>query len=122
MSGLYQFNGVRVIECPAETQLRSGRDALDLISLAREHEADLVAVPVERAGEEFFRLSTGVAGEIVQKFETYGVRLAMVGDISRHLEQSPALRSFVLEANRGERVWFVANKRELEERLNNRSA
>src|SRR5215469_15393549 len=114
---LSEVHGVRVIECPADVQLRSERDAADLISLAREHEADFLVVPVERLEDDFFRLSSGVAGEIVQKFQTYKVRLAIAGDISRYLEQSAALRAFVLEANRGHHLWFVANIHELEERL-----
>ncbi len=41
----------------------------------------------------------------------------IVGDISRHLAESSALRAFVNEANRGKEVWFLATREELEERL-----
>jgi hypothetical protein len=39
----------------------------------------------------------------------YGLRLAVVGDISEPLADSEALRDFVRESNRGRQVWFVAD-------------
>jgi len=88
-----------------------------LIGEAIEHRAGLVLIPVERLEDEFFRLRTRVAGEIVQKFVNYGLRLAIAGDISRYVKESDALRDFVYEANRGRHVWFVAGLAELDERL-----
>jgi hypothetical protein len=97
--------------------VRNDRDAVDLIGDAIGHDATWVAVPVERLGDDFFQLSTRVAGEVIQKFVNYQLRLAIVGDISRHLETSKALRDFVRESNRGRHVWFVADRAELEQRL-----
>jgi hypothetical protein len=108
----------RIFECaPDGKKVRGERDALDLIGEAMRQGASLVLIPVERLGEDFFKLRTRVAGEIVQKFVTYRMRLAIVGDISGHLSESSALRDFVREANRGDQVWFVANREELERRL-----
>jgi hypothetical protein len=39
---------------------------------------------------------------------TYGRRVAILGDISRYIDESPALRDFVIEANRGDQVWLVS--------------
>ena len=103
---------------PAEgRKLRNDRDALELIGEARHAGARLVAIPVERFEEDFFHLRTRVAGEIIQKFVTYGVHLAIVGDISAYLHESSALRDFVYECNRGRHIWFVATREELEQRL-----
>jgi Domain of unknown function (DUF4180) len=114
----YVLEGVRIFECAAEgTPLRSGRDATDLMSMAWEHRATLVAIPAERLGDDFFRLKTGVAGEIVQKFVNYHLPLAIVGDISRYLDESTALRDFVRESNRGNQVWFVASIDDLDRRV-----
>ena len=63
------------------------------------------------------RCVTGVAGEVVQKFVNYRLRLAVVGGISGHVTRSTALRDFVVEANRGRQLWFVDTPAELEERL-----
>lgn len=101
--------------CPTEgRKIRTGRDATDLIGEAKHAGAETVVIPVERLDEDFFRLRTGVAGEFVQKFVTYGMRLAIVGDISAYAAESSALRDFVYEANRGRDLWFVANREEIE--------
>ncbi|WP_374936738.1 DUF4180 domain-containing protein [Streptomyces sp. Ru71] len=79
--------------------------------------AQLVAVPVERVPEEFFRLRSGLAGAVMQKFVTYRIRLAVVGDISRHVAGSTALRDFVHETNQGGHIWFLADDARLREKL-----
>jgi hypothetical protein len=91
--------------------LRSGADAIEAMYSA---EADWIAIPVARLDPAFFDLSSGVAGEFVQKFVNYGRRLAVVGDIAA---DSQALRDFVRECNRGRQVWFVADADELAQRL-----
>jgi hypothetical protein len=45
------------------------------------------------------------------------MRVAIAGDIFRHVNESSAFRDFVYEANRGDQIWFVANIEELGERL-----
>lgn len=109
---------MRVLECaPEGTRLRRDRDAVDLIGMAFEHRADLIVLPVERLDDDFFRLRTRIAGEIIQKFVNSRLRLAIVGDISRRLDESSALRAFVNESNRGKDVWFLASVEELDRRL-----
>ena len=75
-----------------------------------------MVIPAERFEDDFSRLRTGVAGAFLQKFVTYGVRVAILGDISRHLEASSALRDFVYESNRGRDIWFVGTQEELRSR------
>lgn len=107
-------NGVPVLVCAGDGPPVAGpQDALDLIGAAY-LQADVVAVPAHRFDERFFTLRTGVAGEIMQKFVNYGVRLAVVGDISAQVAASSALRDLVYESNRGRHVWFVAGLDELD--------
>ena len=114
----YELHGVRILECePDETRLRSYNDAVDLIGKAFENRATLIVIPVECLDDDFFRLQTRIAGELIQKFVQYQRRLAIVGDISRHLAESSALRAFVYESNRGNEVWFLASLDELNQRL-----
>jgi hypothetical protein len=109
---------VRVLAYPADgPTVTTDRDAVDLIAQAFDHQPDLILLPVERLDNGFFTLSTRIAGEIVQKFVTYGLRLAIIGDITRHLEASSTLRDYVRETNRGRQVWFVANLDELDTQL-----
>lgn len=107
-----------VLACaPDGEKLKSERDALELIGQAIFSGAVLIVIPVERLNEDFFRLKTGLAGQIIQKFVTYRMRLAVVGDISEHVAQSRALRDFVYETNRGNQVWFITTLQELNDRL-----
>ncbi|MET7253645.1 DUF4180 domain-containing protein [Dyadobacter jiangsuensis] len=64
---------------------------------------------------EFFDLKTGIAGEILQKFTTYRVRLAIVGDFTRY--ESKSLRDFIFESNKGRQVNFVPSVEEALARL-----
>lgn len=115
---LTTIHGVQVLVCaPDGKKLQSERDALDLIGEALQQGTGLVLVPVERLEEDFFQLKTRLAGQIIQKFVTYRLRLVILGDISRHVAQSLALRDFVYEANRGNHVWFLTSLQELNERL-----
>jgi hypothetical protein len=107
-----------VLKLPDEgAQLATGQDALDLIGEAWSVSAQLVAVPVSRFDPSFFDLRTRNAGEFVQKLVNYGLRLAILGDISVHLTASGSFAAFVSESNRGAQVWFVANYEQLVERL-----
>lgn len=65
--------------------------------------------------EDFFILSTGVAGEILQKFVNYHVRAAVYGDYSRYT--SKPLRDFIYESNQGKNFFFVATKEEAIQKL-----
>ncbi|MGY0065915.1 DUF4180 domain-containing protein [Streptomyces sp. QTS137] len=117
-SHLVTVRGVSVLLCDKDgTKLGGGETALDLIGDALGCRADMVAVPVERVADDFFSLRSGVAGEVVQKFVNYRLRLAVIGDIASHVAGSGALRDFVREANRGNQLWFVSGRTELEERL-----
>ena len=109
--------GVPVLVCdPDGPTVSTVQDALDLIGTALSG-AEVVAVPVDRLDERFFSLRTRLAGEIMQKFVTYRIRLAIVGDISRHLAASAALRALVQESNRADHVWFVPDLTDLDARL-----
>lgn len=55
--------------------------------------------------EDFFVLSSGLAGEILQKFVNYGIKLAIYGDYSQYT--SKPLRDFIYESNQGRDVFFV---------------
>jgi hypothetical protein len=114
----YDLHGIRVLElAPDGASLRSDRDAVDVIAEAAAHRAGVIVIPTERLDDDFFRLRTGVAGQLVQKFVTYRMRLVIVGEISKRLEESSALRDFVYECNNGSHIWFVTTLDELSERL-----
>jgi hypothetical protein len=93
------------------------QDAVDLIGNTWGQREVLFAIPAERLPAEFFDLSTGLAGALLQKFVGYRRRVAVLGDISAHTARSSALASLVHESNRGTDVWFLSDLVELDERL-----
>jgi hypothetical protein len=111
-------HGLRILHCAADGPALAGEaSAVELIAVALAQRADLVVVPVARLDPLFFTLSSGVAGQVVQKLVNYRLRLAVVGDISGFVAASTALRDWVSECNRGRQVWFVASPTELDARL-----
>ena len=118
MTGILELrHGVRVLMCaPDGPTIRNDRDAVDVIASAMEQDSTFVVIPVARLDEDFFVLRTGVAGDIVQKFVNYRVRLAVVGDTSRWLDSS-SFRDYVTETNRGGQTWVVPDLDELDRRL-----
>jgi hypothetical protein len=91
--------------------------ARDLIGDALTIGAPGVVIPVERLDPAFFDLRSGVAGEIVQAFVTYDLRLVVIGDLPPAASSSRAVAGFVREANRGDQTWFVGSMDELRTRL-----
>jgi hypothetical protein len=108
----------RIFECSAEgPALSAVQDAVDLMGEAMAASATLVILPICRLDPAFFQLRTGLAGEILQKFVNYRLKVAILGDYTQLASDSIPLRDFIRESNRGNSIWFVADRKELEERL-----
>lgn len=99
-----------------DAPVASGGDAVELIANVR-HETGCEALILPKAAlaEDFFRLSTGLAGEVLQKFVNYGMRVAIVGDFSQYT--SKPLQDFIRESNRGKTVFFVQTEDQAGEKL-----
>ena len=65
--------------------------------------------------EDFFILSSGLAGEVSQKYINYGGRIAIYGDYSHYT--SKPLHDFIYESNKGKDVFFVGTQEEAIDRL-----
>lgn len=94
--------------------LGTEQDALDLIGATYGHDIDLLIIPVGRLQPDFFRLRTGMAGGFLQKMQNYGLRVAIVGDITPAIAASEALADFVRESNRIGAVLFVPDEAALQ--------
>ena len=110
-------NGVDIaVITGEETLITDTGSALELAMSARyETGADRLAIDKAVIAEDFFILSTGVAGEILQKFINYRVKAAIWGDYSRYT--SKPLHDFIYESNNGKDFFFTASKKEDVERL-----
>lgn len=66
-----------------------------------------VIIPKQVLSDDFFELKTGLAGEILQKFTNYQLKLAIIGDFSQ--VESKSLRDFIRESNERRQVNFVGS-------------
>lgn len=80
-----------------------------------ETDCDRIIVDKAIVPEEFFDLSTGLAGSILQKFVNYRMKIAFVGNFS--IYQSKSLRDFIYESNKGKDVFFVDSEEQALEKL-----
>lgn len=105
-------NGKTVAVITGEEKIMTDvQSALDLIMSAKyEAGTNLLAVDKRVIAEDFFILSRGLAGEILQKFINYHAKLAIFGDFSGYT--SKPLRDFMYESNQGKDIFFVATKQD----------
>lgn len=110
-------NGVKIAVITADEKLLVDvQSALDLMATVQyETDSNRLAVFKEAVPEDFFILSTRLAGEILQKFVNYQWKLAIIGDYSKYT--SKPLKDFIYESNKGRDIFFVATEDEAVERL-----
>ncbi|AXE17383.1 DUF4180 domain-containing protein [Runella rosea] len=112
----HQRNGVKIAEVISDTPvINTAEDGLDLLGNLYYQDFDRIFIYQQNITPDFFDLKTGIAGEILQKFSNYRVRLAIVGDFSAY--QSKSVKDFILESNKHGHVNFVESKAEAIERL-----
>jgi len=105
---IHTLPGLTAIESTgAVPLLQSEADAIALMEELYPHGARAILLRKEQFAPEFFELCNGLAGAFLQKFSTYRVRLAIVGDFSQ--VTSKALNAFIYESNQGSQVIFVEN-------------
>jgi len=96
--------------------LQNAQDALDLImSVCYETGLLKCILPKERLSPAFFSLRTGLAGEVLQKFINYHMKVAIVGDYAGY--KSGPLRDFIYESNNGRDIFFVGTVADAIKRL-----
>jgi len=81
------------------------QDALDLMADLGSRGCNRMIIHERNLNWGFFDLKTRLAGEILQKFSNYNVRLAIIGDFSKY--ESKNLRDFIRESNRGNMIFFA---------------
>jgi hypothetical protein len=100
------FNDTKIAEITSdETIISTSEDGLDLLGNIYYQGFDGIVLNEKNITPDFFELKSGIAGEILQKFSTYQVRLAIVGDFSKYTSKS--LTDFIYESNKGRHINFV---------------
>lgn len=112
----HTINNTKIAEIISEDEIiKTTDDGLDLLGNLYYQDFDKITVYEKNITSDFFDLKTGIAGEILQKFSTYRVRLAIVDDFSKY--QSKSLKDFIFESNKMGQVYFLPTLSEALERL-----
>lgn len=99
-----------------EIVIKDVQSAIDfMMTVKYETNCEKIALNKESVVEEFFILSKGIAGEILQKFINYRIKFAIYGDFSKYT--SKPLKDFIYESNHGKDIFFVENEEQAIERL-----
>jgi len=115
---IHEINGKKIAEVTEERITISTLDeALDLLGDTYYQGFDKLILHEKNLCPDFFDLKTKLAGEILQKFSTYRVRLVIIGDFEKY--QSNSLRDFIFESNKGKQVNFVNSLQEAINKLSN---
>ena len=102
----FHKNGKTIAEISEDNQVISEvQDMLDIMGDCGIHDCNRIIIREAGLHPDFFRLHTGLAGEILQKFSTYNFRLAVIGDFSKYTSKN--LQDFIRESNKGNRIFFV---------------
>lgn len=112
-----EINNTKIAELISEKILiHETQDALDLMAeCSYQGGANQIILYEHNLVPDFFKLSSGIAGEILQKFSNYRTRLAIVGDFSKYPGKS--LRDFIFESNKTGHIVFVNDLNDAIDRL-----
>lgn len=100
-------NGTVAVVSSDSKVITDVNSALDLLMSAK-YEAGTECIIIDKRLiiEDFFILSSGLAGEILQKYINYGGKIAIYGDYSHYT--SKPLKDFIYESNKGKDIFFVS--------------
>jgi len=87
--------------------IKNSQDGLDLLGTLYYQEFDKIIIYEKNITKDFFDLKNGIAGEILQKFSNYRLRLAIVGDFSQYSAKS--IKDFIYESNKTGHINFVSS-------------
>ena len=112
----HTINNKTIIEIVSDSFVISELDdALDVLGNAYYLGATGMIIHENNLSPDFFDLSTKIAGEILQKFSTYQMHLAIVGDFNKF--KSKSLHDFIYESNKTGKILFVSTLEEAKERI-----
>lgn len=99
------------LECLPEAGLiRNEQDALDWLALCGENNTDRLMIYAANLTDDFYDLSSGVAGSILLKFAVYHLKVAAI--LTPELVNRGKFREMALETNRGQGFRIFYNREE----------
>lgn len=113
---IHERNNTKIAEISSNAILISNPDeGLQLLVDIYYQDIDKIILHEKNFNPAFFDLKNGIAGEILQKYSNYKVRLAIVGEFSNY--QSKSLQDFIFESNKQKQVNFTQSIEEALQRL-----
>jgi hypothetical protein len=113
---LHQLDNTKIAELLSEDVLiQTAQDALDLMMDIYYQHIDRITLHKKNITPTFFDLKNGIAGDILQKFSNYRMRLAIVGTFEGYTKKS--ITDFIYESNQVGQINFVSSVEEALERL-----
>ena len=108
-----EAGGERYVEVrSAVTPVATEQDTMDLVALCWSQGAHRLMIHAAALSEDFFDLSTGVAGKILQKFVNYTIQAAVVLPAGK--SGTVKFSEMVSEANRGRHFRVFTDRTEAE--------
>ena len=110
-------NGVEIaVASSSEIIITDVQSALDFMATVN-YEVGCHRIILNKSAicEDFFNLSTRLAGDVLQKFTNYQVKIAIIGDFSVYTSKS--LKDFIYESNKGNNIFFLSNEKQAVDRL-----
>jgi len=100
----------------SEVLITDVQSALDFMAtVSYETGCDRIVLNKSALCDDFFNLKTKLAGDILQKYVNYHVKIAIIGDYSVYTSKS--LKDFIYESNKGNSIFFLANEKDGIEKL-----
>ncbi|MEK4912862.1 DUF4180 domain-containing protein [Bacillus sp. FSL E2-8887] len=111
------IGGINIAVVRNDTVLISDvQSALDLMATVQyEVDSKRIAINKSLISESFFDLKTRLAGDILQKFINYRVKISIIGDFSMYTSKS--LKDFIYECNKGKDIFLLATEQQAIEKL-----
>ena len=104
----HHINTTKIAELISdEVILSTTHDGIDLLGNLYYQDFDRIIIHEKNITPDFFNLKNGLAGEILQKFSNYRIRLAIIGDFTKYTSKS--INDFIYESNKGKQIIFVSS-------------
>lgn len=104
---MHEIKGGPVAEIiSTEILVSNGQDALELLANCGYQGAEKMIIHQHHINPAFFDLKTGIAGDVLQKFSTYRMPLAIVGKFDTY--DSKSLADFIFESNKNGKTFFTS--------------
>lgn len=113
---IHEVDQTKIAELVSEDVLiQTTQDALDLLVDVYYQDMDRMILHEKNITPDFFDLKNGIAGEILQKFSNYRMRLAIIGTFEGYTKKS--ITDFMFESNQRGQINFVGSVEEALVRL-----